>query len=250
MHGAIRGLWSQLGWERSFLGYPLTNDGYPDGSGLFQPLPGRLDLLDGGDRRHEVQATARSAGCGPSSAGNAASSATRPRTSPGPLMESAANHFQGGSIYWTPTTSPEGAGAIRGLWSQLGWERSFLGSRHGRNPRRRTASAASTTSRAARSTDPHHRGARGARRDPRTLVPARLERSFLGYPISNEMACRRRHAAEACSSTAHRLVRRRWSRRGPRADPPAREGAHHPNGSHHDHVAGGDADRVRRRPRW
>jgi hypothetical protein len=38
------------------------------------------------------------------------------------------NHFQGGSIYWTPATGAhEVHGAIRGLWSSLGWERSFLG---------------------------------------------------------------------------------------------------------------------------
>ena len=33
------------------------------------------------------------------------------------------NHFQGGSIYWTPGTSAhEVHGLIRGLWSSLGWE--------------------------------------------------------------------------------------------------------------------------------
>jgi hypothetical protein len=38
------------------------------------------------------------------------------------------NHFTGGSIYWTPTTGAwEIYGAIRERWSQLGWERSWLG---------------------------------------------------------------------------------------------------------------------------
>jgi hypothetical protein len=38
------------------------------------------------------------------------------------------NHFQGGSIYWTPATDAhEVHGDIRIHWSQLGWERSFLG---------------------------------------------------------------------------------------------------------------------------
>jgi uncharacterized protein with LGFP repeats len=37
------------------------------------------------------------------------------------------NHFEGGSIYWTPNTGAhEVHGAIRDLWSQMGWERSFL----------------------------------------------------------------------------------------------------------------------------
>ena len=38
------------------------------------------------------------------------------------------NHFQGGSIYWTPATGAhEVHGAIRKLWAGMGWERSFLG---------------------------------------------------------------------------------------------------------------------------
>ena len=38
------------------------------------------------------------------------------------------NHFQAGSIYWTPATGAhEVHGAIRKLWAGMGWERSFLG---------------------------------------------------------------------------------------------------------------------------
>jgi hypothetical protein len=38
------------------------------------------------------------------------------------------NHFQGGSIYWTPATGAHVVyGAIRARWEFLGWERSFLG---------------------------------------------------------------------------------------------------------------------------
>ena len=53
-----------LGWERSFLGYPLTDEtATPDGVGRY-------------------------------------------------------NHFQGGSIYWTPATGAhEVHGAIRGQWA-------------------------------------------------------------------------------------------------------------------------------------
>ena len=63
-----------MGWERSFLGYPLTDESpTPDGIGRF-------------------------------------------------------NHFQGGSIYWTPTTrAHEVHGTIRDKWASMGWERSFLG---------------------------------------------------------------------------------------------------------------------------
>jgi uncharacterized protein with LGFP repeats len=38
------------------------------------------------------------------------------------------NHFENGSIYWTPSTGAyEIHGAIRERWAQLGWERSPLG---------------------------------------------------------------------------------------------------------------------------
>jgi uncharacterized protein with LGFP repeats len=38
------------------------------------------------------------------------------------------NHFEGGSIYWTPGTGArEVHGAIRDLWQSRGWERSWLG---------------------------------------------------------------------------------------------------------------------------
>jgi uncharacterized protein with LGFP repeats len=38
------------------------------------------------------------------------------------------NHFQFGSIYWTPTTGAhEVHGAIRDKWSSLSWERTALG---------------------------------------------------------------------------------------------------------------------------
>jgi uncharacterized protein with LGFP repeats len=74
VHGDIRGKWSDLGWERSFLGFPETDEtSTPDGIGRF-------------------------------------------------------NHFEGGSIYWTPRTGAhEVHGEIRDRWASMGWERGFLG---------------------------------------------------------------------------------------------------------------------------
>lgn len=74
VHGAILAKWSELGLERSILGYPITDESItPDGIGRY-------------------------------------------------------NHFQSGSIYWTPNTGAyEIHGVIRERWSQLGWERSCLG---------------------------------------------------------------------------------------------------------------------------
>ena len=74
VHGAIRQKWAQKGWERSALGYPVTNE-------LVTP-----------DRRGRY------------------------------------NHFQRGSIYWTPTTGAhEVRGAIRDAWARTGWELGPLG---------------------------------------------------------------------------------------------------------------------------
>jgi len=74
VHGAILSKWATLKWEKSFLGYPTTDESpTPDGAGRF-------------------------------------------------------NHFEHGSIYWTPATGAhEIHGAIREKWAQLGWERSTLG---------------------------------------------------------------------------------------------------------------------------
>ncbi len=70
VRGGIRGTWSRLGWERSALGYPVTDElGTPDRIGRF-------------------------------------------------------NHFERGSIYWTPGTGArEIRGAIRNHWAAMGWER-------------------------------------------------------------------------------------------------------------------------------
>ena len=62
VYGLIREKWASLGWERSFLGYPLTDELVtPDGRGRY-------------------------------------------------------NHFQGGSIYWTPGTGAWEAKPIYLIW--------------------------------------------------------------------------------------------------------------------------------------
>src|SRR5215212_9288685 len=74
VHGDIRVKWARLGGERGFLGFPVTDEtGTPNGRGRF-------------------------------------------------------NHFEHGSIYWTPATGAhEVHGAIRDKWASLGWELGPLG---------------------------------------------------------------------------------------------------------------------------
>ena len=295
MHGAIRGLWSQLGWERASSAtrprtiVPLTESAASTTS--------RAARSTGPRRPRPARCTARSADSGPSSAGNAASSATRSPTRRPP--DGSFAQPLPGRLDLLDGEGPalRGAGAIRRLWSQLGWERSFLGYPTTDESRTLMESAASTTSRAARSTGPprtHEVPARSAdsgpssaglaassatrlrtnpdagRHRPLQPLPGRLDLldphhrgarvhsairglwSQLGWKAATSATRSRTRWAPPTAPHAFpvparrdRLVRRRWSRRGPRADPPAREGAHHPDGSHH-HVAGGDADRGRR----
>jgi uncharacterized protein with LGFP repeats len=75
IHGAILDKWASMGWERSVLGYPVTDEiGTPDGIGRF-------------------------------------------------------NFFSGhGSIYWTARTGAWSIhGAILDKWASMGWEGSCLG---------------------------------------------------------------------------------------------------------------------------
>ncbi len=76
---------------------------------------------------HEVNGAIFGAyGAQGSSAGILGYPITNEMTTPDELGEY--NHFERGSIYWTPTTGAhEVHGAIRDKWSSLGWERSPLG---------------------------------------------------------------------------------------------------------------------------
>ena len=98
------------------------------------------------------------------------------------------NHFQGGSIYWTSKTGAhEVHGAIRDKWTELGWEKSFLGypltdetvtpDRTGRYNHFQGGSIYWTSK-----TGAHE--VHGAIRDKWAKLG--WEKSYLGYPISDE----------------------------------------------------------------
>jgi len=100
------------------------------------------------------------------------------------------NHFQGGSVYWSPATDAWSVrGAIKDRWARLGWERSPLG-----YP---TTNENGTPDRVGRYN--HFQGAsiywtpRTGAQDVRGAIRARWqqlgwERSYLGYPTSGEFA--------------------------------------------------------------
>jgi hypothetical protein len=174
IHGPIKAKWAQLGWERSFLGYPTSDviSGIDPGQrGLQSHFQGGMVLWHperaGGGEVHppvkEVRFALASqprlsgkglAGVGladdlvvlpekPESAegayevhgaiaahyqalGGSASILGYPTTDETGTPDGIGrfNHFEAGSIYWTPNTGAhEVHGLIRQLWAEHGWER-------------------------------------------------------------------------------------------------------------------------------
>ena len=128
VHGLIRARWKSLGWERSFLGYPKTDEtATPDGIGRFNHFQGGSIYWSPSTGAWEVHGAIRSTY---SSLGWERSFLRYPLTNETTCPDGVGrfNHFQGGSIYWTPSTGAhEVHGAIRSHWASLGWERSPLG---------------------------------------------------------------------------------------------------------------------------
>ncbi len=199
VHGAIRAKWASLGWERGFLGYPITDETQgrdPAGKGRFnhfqggsiywypgspgfasttigattlastatrissgatatitstavranlsavQPavglstaaltasasmatlnLPAAAAILPVADLTYEVHGAIREKYLQLGAEGSFLGYPTTDETGT-PDGVSRFNHFQAGSIYWTPSTwAHEVHGLIRGFWASNGWER-------------------------------------------------------------------------------------------------------------------------------
>jgi LGFP repeat len=144
IHGAIRGKWANLGWERSFLGYPVTDEHVApdrigranhfsstrnphnvDGSIYWTPTTGAWSIHGAIRAKWFSLGTERSVLGYP---------VTDEHVAPDGIGR--ANHFSStrnlhnvdGSIYWTPTTGAhEVHGPIRAKWFSMGTERSCLG---------------------------------------------------------------------------------------------------------------------------
>ncbi|SDO33596.1 hypothetical protein [Geodermatophilus sp. DSM 45219] len=126
--GAVRDRWAATGWERGPLGYPVTS-----------PACG---LRDGGCFQHFQGGSVYST---PGTGTRWLSSALRARWSAlgwengrlgYPVTDEVCGlpgggcfaHFQGGSVYRSPTTGVHDvSGAIRDRWAAAGWERGALG---------------------------------------------------------------------------------------------------------------------------
>lgn len=125
VHGLIRQKWSGMGWERSFLGYPTTDETpgrdarhegrfnhFTGGSVFWHPATGAFEV-HGAIRQKYLEL------------GGEASFLGYPTTDETSCPDRLGrfNHFQAGSLYWTGGTGAhEVHGLIRQKWAQLGWE--------------------------------------------------------------------------------------------------------------------------------
>jgi uncharacterized protein with LGFP repeats len=128
VHGAIRDEWASLGWQAGFLGYPLTDEvALQDGIGRCNHFQGGSIYWTPNTGAHEVHGAIRDEW---TSLGWQAGFLGYPLTDEVALQDGIGrcNHFQGGSIYWTPDTGAhEVHGAIRDKWISLGWQLGYLG---------------------------------------------------------------------------------------------------------------------------
>jgi uncharacterized protein with LGFP repeats len=128
VHGAIREAWGRLGWEGGSLGYPLVNESpTKDGIGRYNHFQSGSIYWTPKTGAQGVQGAIRQVWSG---SGWENGPLGYPVTSElvTPDRTGRFNHFQNGSIYWTPGTGPQSVqGGIRTVWSELGWERGPLG---------------------------------------------------------------------------------------------------------------------------
>lgn len=126
VHGLIRQKWAGLGWERSFLGYPTSDETvgrdeeatgrfshFQGGSIYWQPTVGTFEV-HGAIRQKYLELGAEASFLGYPTTDELGT----------PDGVGRFNHFQAGSIYWTPSVwAHEVHGLIRGYWADHGWER-------------------------------------------------------------------------------------------------------------------------------
>jgi len=128
VHGLIRAAWLTLGGEGGAFGYPLSDEtAAPDGIGRFNDFQNCSIYWHPSTGAWEVHGLIRHRW---RELGGPSSVLGYPRTheTSTPDGRGRFNHFEHGSIYWTPATGThEVSGPIRSRWAELGWERSFVG---------------------------------------------------------------------------------------------------------------------------
>lgn len=126
VHGLIRDKWAKLGWEKSFLGYPVSDETTtPDGIGRYNHFQGGSIYWHPDVGTFEVHGAIRekwaSLGWEKGFLGYPVTDETVTPDGVGRY-----NHFQNGSIYWKSSISAhEVHGLIKGYWADHGWEQNL-----------------------------------------------------------------------------------------------------------------------------
>jgi uncharacterized protein with LGFP repeats len=128
LHGDIRSRWNALSWEFGPLGYPTTDElPAPDGRGRFNVFQRGSIYWSPTTGARDVYGAIRTRWGALGWEGGTLGYPTTGETGT-PDRVGRFNHFQRGSVYWTPRTGAhEIYGTIRARWASLGWEKSFLG---------------------------------------------------------------------------------------------------------------------------
>ena len=124
--GAIREKWSQLGWENGTLKYPITDElTTTDGLGKFNHFEGGSIFWLPTVGAHQVGGDIQDRWI---KLGQYRGLLGYPTTDETAINNGRYNHFQRGSIYWSPETGAHSVrGRIRDFWARSGWELSSFG---------------------------------------------------------------------------------------------------------------------------
>jgi len=127
VHGYIRDKWASLGWERSELGYPISDElDMGDKRGRLSNFQAGTIYWSDKSGAHLLRRDVKAKWILLKGSGGFLGYPIEDE-SPAPDKIGRYAHFEGGSIYWSPTTGAhEVHGDIRDKWQSLGSERSFL----------------------------------------------------------------------------------------------------------------------------
>ncbi|MFC9761625.1 LGFP repeat-containing protein [Rhodococcus jostii] len=126
--GRIGDKWGQKGWEGGFLHYPTSDElRNPDGRGLHQTFQGGSIYYSPETDAHSIGGLIGDKWGEKGWEGGTLGYPTTDET--GTKKDGGAfNHFQRGSIYWSPGTGAHAVwGEIRNYWASHGWENSSYG---------------------------------------------------------------------------------------------------------------------------
>ncbi|WP_432506152.1 LGFP repeat-containing protein [Kineococcus arenarius] len=136
VHGEIRDGWGRLGWEGGRMGFPTSDEQttysrrgkyqeFEGGTVYWTPWTGAHGVGGAIEQEYEDYYSSTFECC-PDAEEVLGFPVTSEITTPN--GRGAYNHFQWGSIYWSPGTGAHAVhGAIRDIWAAQGWENGRLG---------------------------------------------------------------------------------------------------------------------------